>query len=254
MKWYLINTGFNTGKYNMDYDIQLAGKASDNQAFLRFYRWNPYCISLGANQKFEDIDSMKAELCGLDIVKRPTGGRAILHAEELTYSVVIPTSAQISSTEIYRRVSLALVSGLRHYNNLLNKVELETLQPNFADLLKNPSGMVCFGSTAKSEVKFNGLKLIGSAQRKMGHVILQHGSILCGDFHIKLAEFLNLPDEQSNIIKNEMISKTIDLKSILNVEIDYDMLTEYITMGFESEFGIEFENVVPDNIIYNNVT
>lgn len=248
MKWYLLDTGLNSGKFNMDFDIELAGKCSAEQAFLRLYRWNPYCISLGANQNPEDINLEKAKQNRIDLVKRPTGGRAILHAEELTYSVVIPTSGLFSSTEIYRRVSLALVNGLKKYDPRLEQVELETAQPDFANILKAPSGMVCFGSTAKSEVKYKGLKLIGSAQRKMGHAILQHGSILCGDYHLNLIDYLNLSEAEIALIKDEILHKTIDLKSILDEDIDYLRLSELLIKGFEAEFSLKFENL--DEISY----
>ncbi|MEI7811302.1 MAG: hypothetical protein WCJ01_02630 [Ignavibacteria bacterium] len=241
MKWNLINTGLNTGRFNMDYDIELVQKCFDDEAYLRFYRWEPYCISLGANQKFEDIDIRKTGLSGIDVVKRPTGGRAILHAEELTYSVIIPASSGLTSTEIYRRISLALVSGLRLYSKGLYDAELETLQPDFASLLKDPSGAMCFASTAKSEVKFKGKKLIGSAQRKMGGVILQHGSILCGNYHLGLINYLNYEPREIELLKEELNHKTIDIESILNEKTDYIRLTESVIKGIEAEFDFSFK-------------
>jgi lipoate-protein ligase A len=100
MKWYFINTGANTGKYNMDFDLHLADKCRPGETFLRLYRWNPYCISLGANQDILSVNADKAAADNIDIVIRPTGGRAILHAEEITYSVVIPWG-KILPQEIY---------------------------------------------------------------------------------------------------------------------------------------------------------
>ena len=93
MNWNLILHPGNTGKFNMDFDIALARKCAEDEAYFRIYTWKPYCISLGANQNFDDINIMKAEEDNIHVVKRPTGGRAILHAEEITYSVVIPVSA-----------------------------------------------------------------------------------------------------------------------------------------------------------------
>lgn len=240
MKWNLLDTGFNTGRFNMEFDIELARNCKDDEAFFRLYRWKPYCISLGANQKFEDIDLQKASEGGIDVVKRPTGGRAILHADELTYSVVLPAGAGFSSTEIYRKVSLALVRALRSFDRKLEAVELENVQPDFASLLKDPTGIACFASTAKSEVKFNGKKLIGSAQRKMGRSILQHGSLLCGNFHLQLIDFLNLSGHEIEIIKDDLLHKTTDLSSILGSGIDYSVLSEALIKGFENEWDVEF--------------
>ncbi|MGE5399762.1 MAG: biotin/lipoate A/B protein ligase family protein [Ignavibacteriales bacterium] len=240
MRWNLLDTGFNTGRFNMDFDIELARNCPDDEAYFRFYRWKPYCISLGANQKFEDINLSKSSSCGIDVVRRPTGGRAILHADEITYSVVIPTTAGFSSTEIYRKISLALVSGLRLFDSRLHGVELENVQPDFVKLLQQPAGIACFGSTARSEVKFSGKKLIGSAQRKMGRVILQHGSLLCGNFHLKLIDFLNLHEDEVKIIKDDLLHKTIDLGSILGHEVNFDALSGALVEGFEKEWNINF--------------
>jgi lipoate-protein ligase A len=233
----------------MDYDIGLARICSDNEAYLRFYRWKPYCISLGANQNFEDIDLQKISEDKIDVVKRPTGGRAILHADEITYSFVVPTSAGCTSPEIYRKVSLSLVKGLKLYDGLLNEVELENVQPDFAKLLLEPKGIACFASTAKSEVKLKGKKLIGSAQRRMNKVILQHGSILCGDFHLKLVNYLgNNPDELS-AVKNELETNTVDLAAVLKKEINYSHLTDCLINGFQDEWNVKFEKVIKPELI-----
>ncbi len=241
MKWNLIDSGFRTGKFNMNFDVDLARNCKDDEAYLRFYRWKPYCISLGANQSFDDIDLDKAEEDCLDVVKRPTGGRAILHAEELTYSVILPMSFGFSPKETYTKISLALVKGLKKYDEKLSAVELENIQPNFADVLKSESGALCFASAAKSEVKYKNKKLIGSAQRKMNKIILQHGSILCGDFHSKLPVYLNEKDEnQIAVLNNELRNKTTEIETILNTKTDYEKLKDALIDGFREEWQIEF--------------
>ncbi len=244
MIWHFIDSSENTGKYNMDYDIELAKSCRPTEAFFRIYKWNPYCISLGVNQSFDDIDLDKTKTDGIDIVKRPTGGRAILHAEELTYSVILPYNYQFSPREIYFRISNALMRGLEIYNPILAKSQLEDYQPNFPKLLEEPSGVLCFASTAKNEVKFNGKKLIGSAQRKLNNVILQHGSILCGPFHKKLVDYINSDEVTKNILSTELNTKTTELGTILNEEIDYHKLKTCLIVGFELEWQIKFEQPV----------
>ncbi|MFA5805884.1 MAG: hypothetical protein WC879_14700 [Melioribacteraceae bacterium] len=241
MNWHFIDSSENTGKYNMQFDIELAKHCRPDEAFLRIYRWNPYCISLGANQSFDDIDQDKTKADGIDIVKRPTGGRAILHAEELTYSVVLPYNFELSPREIYFRISNALMRGLEIYNPILAKSQLEDYQPNFPKLLEEPSGALCFASTARNEVKFNGKKLIGSAQRKLNNVILQHGSILCGPFHKKLVDYINSDELTKNALSLELNTKTTELGTILNEEIDYQKLKTCLIVGFELEWQIKFE-------------
>lgn len=240
MIWRLIDSGFSTGASNMETDLQLARECHDDQAVLRFYGWQPYCISLGANQSLSEIDMEKAAADGIDVVRRPTGGRAVLHAEELTYSVIMPAHCGYSSAQIYSGISLALVRGLKIYDSRLERVELETLQPDFPGLLKTPEGTACFVSSAKSEVKYEGRKLIGSAQRKLNNSILQHGSLLCGSFHKKITGYLMQSEQQKAILSRHLDEKTIDLGEILDEKTDYPRLRESVAAGFEQEWKINF--------------
>ncbi|MCJ7552381.1 MAG: hypothetical protein MUO34_00730 [Ignavibacteriaceae bacterium] len=232
----------------MNLDVQLANEFNDSQVIFRVYRWKPYCISLGANQNFDEINIDKAKLNNIDIVKRPTGGRAILHSEELTYSVIYPIDYNTSAHDLYNQINLALKKGLISYNSLLSKIELEHQQPDFKQFYKEDKSAICFAVSAKSEINFNNKKLVGSAQRKLGRVILQHGSILSGDYHLKIADFLNLDEDRRIEIKNEIINSTIDLKSILNEEIDYSKLINSLKQGFEEHFKIGFQNDIKETV------
>jgi lipoyl(octanoyl) transferase len=239
MIWRLLNTGFNSGKFNMGFDIELAQNAKSEEAVLRFYRWNPYCISLGANQEFESVNLQKAAEDKIDVVKRPTGGRAILHSEELTYSVIFPVSENISAKSVYHEINLALLEGLKIYDSKLNDVELESKQPDFPSFYKEEKSTICFAVPAKSELKYCGKKLVGSAQRKLGYTILQHGSILCGPYHLNIVNYLK--SENPEALKSEIQDTTTDLGSILNENIDYDRMAKAIAKGFEIRFDMKFE-------------
>ena len=239
MKWHLLNTGFNSGKFNMDFDIDLARNAIPSETVLRLYRWRPYCISLGANQNFETINIEKASANSVDVVKRPTGGRAILHSEELTYSVILPVSENLSARNVYHEINLALLEGLKIYSFKLSEVELESSQPDFPTFYKEEKSTICFAVPAKSELKYSGKKLVGSAQRKLGDTILQHGSILCGSYHLNIVNYLNTENMES--LKEEINKTTIDLGTILNETIDYGRLAESIAEGFENKFNMKFE-------------
>ncbi len=241
MKWSFVDTGLNTGKYNMDFDLQLVSQSRTNEAILRFYKWKPYCISLGANQPFESVNLKKANHAEIDVVKRPTGGRAILHAEELTYSVIHPVTSQISPKILYKEINLALKNGLANYHPELQKLNLENFQPHFPSFYKEAKSSLCFAVSAKSEINYKGKKLVGSAQRKIGNVVLQHGSILCGTFHKKLIEYLELSFEERVDVTEEINSTTTELETILGSKIDYEKLTESIKLGFEEIFSISFE-------------
>lgn len=244
MKWQLIDSGSHLGEYNMVFDISLVEKAADDEAFLRFYRWKPYCISLGANQNQSIINLSKAEEDSIDIVTRPTGGRAILHAEELTYSVVFPVDNSNSVRKVYDEINYALVSGLNIYDEELSAIETETVQPDFRNLYRQVKGEVCFSASAKSEIKYKGKKLVGSAQRKYGKYVLQHGSILCGKFHKKIVDYLNISNKEREGILIELENKTIELESILSEKINYEKLIKSLTKGFEDYFDIKFLNSI----------
>lgn len=225
----------------MDFDIHLAKNCGENEAFFRLYRWQPHCISIGANQNIESINSAKAKLNNIDIVKRPTGGRAILHAEEITYSVIFPISNLPSLKSLYCEINKALRKGLILFDQNLNSVELEDEQPDLKSFYKNNLSEICFAVSAKSEIKYNGKKLVGSAQRKIGNIVLQHGSILCGDFHKRIIDYLYLTNEEFSLMKKQMNHKTTDLKTILNKEINYEILSDCLISGFKKHFNINFE-------------
>ena len=254
MKWNFINSGSNNGKYNMDFDIHLAQNFKPQNAILKIYRWNPYCISLGANQPLNDVDLKKAKADGIDVVKRPTGGRAILHAEELTYSVVYPIESTTSAKNIYNEINLALRKGLIEFDSGLSEIDLEHTQPDFKEFYKSDAGGICFAVSAKSELNYRGKKIVGSAQRKIGNVILQHGSILCGEFHKKIVDYLNVDELKKYNILSEISNTTIDLKTALNYEIDYSKLAAAILKGFENHFAEKFEIIDHPEDIYNNIS
>ncbi len=245
MKWEFLNTLENTGRFNMDYDMRLAENCEPGRAFFRIYRWKPYCISLGMNQDESSVNKDKSGQDGIDMVKRPTGGRAILHSEEMTYSVVYPIDGNTSAKELYREINIALMTGLKIYDPRLSKIELEGVQPDFRNFYKEAKSAICFAVPAKSELKYEGKKLVGSAQRKMNNVLLQHGSILCGGHHKKIVDYLFLNEKDKKEFSEEMNSKTIDLGSILNSSIDYEKLGNCLKAGFEDHFKINFEENHP---------
>ncbi len=241
MKWRFLNTGANTGKFNMAFDLLLTKIIRPGEAFFRLYTWTPYCISLGANQNINSVNKGKAASDGIDIVTRPTGGRAILHSEEITYSVVLPVENNISARKIYNDINVALKSGLELFSPALNEIELEGKQPDFQSFYKEEKSAVCFAVPAKSELKYKGKKLVGSAQRKIGSVILQHGSILTGGYHKKIIDYLNLSASVFHELKLEIENTTVELNSILDNDINYDLLADSLLKGFEKQFGDDFE-------------
>ncbi len=249
MKWRFLNTGANTGKFNMAFDLLLTKINRPGEAYFRLYSWTPYCISLGANQNINSVNLKKANYDNIDVVTRPTGGRAILHSEEITYSVVLPIDDSTSARRIYNEINLALKKGLEIFNPLLAGIELEGQQPNFQSFYKEEKSAVCFAVPAKSELKYDNKKLAGSAQRKLGNAILQHGSILTGGYHKRILNYLNLSDSGYSELKSEIENTTIELNSILDNDVNYDILADSLLRGFEEHFGSDFENADSGSIL-----
>lgn len=242
MDWFLIRSGSNTADYNMQFDYRLAKQCPENEAFFRLFYWKPYAVSLGFHQDFSEINSKQTAQDNIDIVKRPTGGRAILHAEELTYSVVMPRSKDLSVVALYKKINSALMDGLKRYDMKLAATELETINPDFAALYKTANGTACFAAPAKSELKYQGKKIIGSAQRKFKNSVLQHGSILCGTFHRKLAGYLSLSDDDRRKVREDLEQKTIEIETVTGCAVDYQRLEDSIIEAFADAFAITLQD------------
>jgi lipoate-protein ligase A len=242
MNWRFENTGFRSGVFNMNYDIALAQALIQGagNSTIRVYGWQPSAISLGWNQSLDAIDLIKAETAGIDIVRRPTGGRAILHSEELTYSVAMRVKGK-NILAVYGDISCALIAGLQ---KLQVPVTIEKNQPVFSSLYRTTSGAVCFSSAGRYEIKCHGKKLVGSAQRRYTadngeEVVLQHGSVLLGSDHKRIVDFLNFPsEEEREALRHELEKKTTDLSTILNRAVTFKETAEVILQGFQKAWSI----------------
>jgi lipoyl(octanoyl) transferase len=245
-QWRFVNSGFLTGAENMQNDESTALALQSGKIIptIRFYRWKPWAISLGYNQKESDINTEQCIADGIDIVRRPTGGRAILHANELTYSVVMFAEGR-SVNDVYSDISKALVLGLK---NIYADISYEVSQPNFPALYKKAESVPCFASSARYEVQVNGKKLVGSAQRRFTstefpEVVLQHGSILLGDEHKKLVNYLSIHnDEIRSKILLDFDLKTVDLKTVTEREITFEEVSDALLFGFEQSWGISLRH------------
>src|SRR5256714_4150073 len=174
--WRLLLDSPAAGAWNMAVDeVLLEGVvAGTAPPTLRFYGWTPPCLSLGYFQPFDAVNLDGCRALGVDVVRRPTGGRAILHDRELTYSVVLPASTLGHDGGVlpsYRRLSLALQDGLRRLG------VPATLAPESAGR-SAAHGAVCFDRPSAPEILLHGRKLVGSAQMRRGGGPLQPGSIL----------------------------------------------------------------------------
>ena len=174
MRWTFISDPVGRpGADNMSVDNALLRSAQEGDAFLRLYRWDPPCLSFGRNEPATtryDIDQIR-EL-GLDAVRRPTGGRAVWHDDELTYAVAAPNEAFGSLRQSYVAIHEMLVAALGRLG-----VEA-TLADRRSGRAPRPSAGACFALPVGGELVVADRKLVGSAQVRTGKAFLQHGSVL----------------------------------------------------------------------------
>lgn len=237
-RWRFLNTGAQAGDYNMALDAALAQSGTCNEPILRVFKWQPDCISLGYHQKVEEVDLEKCRQAGIDVARRPTGGRAILHAQELTYSVVIPATHawfEILPLDIYRRLSEAIAAGLRHLGAAVNFAPGEKLHVD-----GRPLRMACFASAARNELLAAGKKIVGSAQRRFRQGILQHGSILLDQAHDQLPEFLTGTESEREIERRRLEDHTTTLRQVCARAVNFDETMSALRRGFAETWQIDF--------------
>src|SRR2546426_5796703 len=175
--WRLLHDPPAEGAWNMAVDeVLLDGVAAGSAPpTLGFYTWTPACLSLGYFQPFSVVNVEGCRGLGIDIVRRPTGGRAILHDRELTYSIALPASVLGHDAGVlpsYRRLSLALQAGLRRLGINVG------LAPESETPTRAVHGPACFDRPSAHEILLQGRKAGGSAQVRRAGALLHHGSIL----------------------------------------------------------------------------
>lgn len=193
--WRLIISAPAHGAWNMAVDEAILEAAISRKVLptLRLYAWEPACLSLGLAQPSSDVDLDILARYGWDLVRRPTGGRAILHVDEITYSVAArDDEPRVTGgvLESYRRLSQALLSALQNLHLDAQADKEYALAPGIS-----PNGAVCFEVPSNYEITVYGKKLVGSAQARRKEGVLQHGSLpLSGDL-TRITKVLRYPDE-----------------------------------------------------------
>lgn len=196
------------GALNMERDLAMIDAVRSGSVDLAFrtYTWKPWCISRGHNQPLTNIDLKRCSDLGFDNVRRPTGGRAVLHANELTYCIVLHADPLRSPRDVYARMHEFLFERLSLIvSGLAYSQSTSDLHSHYSTA--GPSGQSCFTSHARSEIMHGSLKVVGSAQRVNEGFVLQHGSILCGPGHERLAECLiSTADERDRLLRDTATS------------------------------------------------
>ncbi|MFB9988393.1 lipoate--protein ligase family protein [Bacillus benzoevorans] len=244
--WRFIDSGNSSAAFNMALDEALLNWQSEGKIppVIRFYGWNPATLSIGYFQKVEkeiDLEAVKKQ--GLGFVRRPTGGRGVLHEHELTYSVIVSEShpkMPKTVTEAYRVISEGILKGFHQLG-----LEAYFAVPKSAEerqALKSPHSAVCFDAPSWYELVVEGRKVAGSAQTRQKGVILQHGSILLDLDEDKLFSLFKYPNERvKERMQKAFKNKAVAINDISPKQITLEEAKTAFHKGFEEGLDIQLE-------------
>ncbi|GIK29453.1 MAG: octanoyltransferase LipM [Chloroflexota bacterium] len=209
----------------------------DQPPTLRLYAWDPACLSLGIGQRTTDADPGRILLQGWNIVRRPTGGRAILHIDELTYSVTVASGHPWAALDIissYRQISAALMRAVE-------SLGADPHAERRSDASPAKPGPVCFEVPSHYEITVDGRKLIGSAQVRRRQGLLQHGSLpLTGDLARICDALAYRDDDARDAARDQVRGRAVTLSEALGREVSWRQAADAVTAAFASAFDISF--------------
>ena len=228
----LLRMGASAGPTNMGVDEALATLCRDG-ATLRFYAWETPTLSIGYSQRINDIDSAACRKSTVHLVRRPTGGRAVLHQQDLTYSLILPLRppwTKISIIESYRQINVSILRGLE---TLGLKVRLGR-RPRQVNGALSP---FCFTAISHYEVLVGRKKVIGSAQRRFPTALLQQGSILLDFDPAGILDLLRPAERAAAAGAFETVGSLREALGWLPNRLEVETA---VRNGFAEEMGIEF--------------
>ncbi|HLG01763.1 MAG TPA: hypothetical protein VI916_14965 [Acidimicrobiia bacterium] len=222
-----------TGAERMATDLALlADVARGGRPALRFYTWDPPALSLGRFQPADDVDEDACRARGVDVVRRPTGGRALLHGGDLTYAVAVPRpkGEAGSVAALYNTLAEGLITGLRTLG-VCAQVAHHAGETSAA----------CFASLRGSDLRVNDRKLVGSAQVHKEHAVLQHGSVLRTRLAFDECDLLRFDEEaRRREARARLRASTITLEE-LGVDVDVSALAMALTRGFATSLDLDLQ-------------
>jgi len=238
-----IYTGASDAFFNMALDEAILQSCQSGQAIptLRLYLWKPPGVSIGYFQSLEKaVDFNKCKEEDIDVVRRITGGRAVLHENEITYSLCAgprenPELGQ-STNETYQKISLALLESLKVLKIYAEWVKPKRERITFTE--NSYSFKSCFMSNSRYEITVEGKKLIGSAQRRFQDSFIQHGSIPLCKGKVSLLEFLSEENNRERM-EEKLEDKATNLEKILRRKVEYEEVVSALKKGFGKFFDAE---------------
>ncbi|HEX9057117.1 MAG TPA: lipoate--protein ligase family protein [Ktedonobacterales bacterium] len=238
-----------TGAWNMALDeaVMEAVAAGAVPPTLRFYQWEPPCLSLGKRQPLDGVELARCRDDGVDVVRRATGGWAILHTDELTYSVAVSPQDERAAGAIldaYRKLSAGLVDGLRR---LGAPAEMNPVNPYGV----HNASAACFEVPSAYEITVGSQKLMGSAQARPAGRVLQHGSLpLRGDI-ARVADYLRHDsDDAREHLRAHLRERATTLGDVLGRPVSFAEAAEALRFGFAAALNLDLApgDVTPDEL------
>ena len=236
--WRLLPSGEAPGASHMALDQALLEEAVQEgfPPTLRFYRWSPPAISIGRFQPLAEVDLAACDREGIDVVRRPTGGKCILHLDDFTYSLVLPARFPLPNgvAAAYRLICGGILCALRRLG--LPAV----IQSRVGDHYRRGTG-ACFAATTQADLAYAGRKICGSAQVRRRGAVLQHGSILMQDRSELLFRLLSFEgDEQRKRALAGYRERCIPL-SEAGCRCGWEEVAASFRAGFQESFGVKIE-------------
>lgn len=236
--WRLLISAPSSGSWNMAVDEGILESYSPGTSVptIRFFFWEPPCLSLGVSQPSGNLDIHEIESRNWGLVRRPTGGRAILHTDELTYSVIAPVNeprVHGSIMESYQSISSILVDALQSLG--VNACADMTYPDSRTANLKP----VCFETPSNYEITVDGKKLLGSAQMRKGGMLLQHGSLpLSGDLTRINSCFLWDSPSKRELADERILSRAATFGKVMGRDIPIELVETHFIDSFEKKWNL----------------
>lgn len=228
----------------LDEAILLNVATGDAPPTLRFFRWTPPCLSLGYAQPAGEADPERLRRFGFDLVRRPTGGRAILHTDELTYSIAAPAAeprVHGGVVESYRHLSAGLRRGLEHLG-----LEVRADKEYSESERRETPGPVCFEVPSNYEITAGEKKLVGSAQvRKQGGV-LQHGTLPLTGNVARICDALRFDSEdEREAARTRVQQRATTVAEVLQKEVSWEEAAAAMAQGFAEALNLTLDESTP---------
>jgi len=245
-EWRLLITPPLDGATNMAIDEAILHALADGNGIptVRFFQWQPACLSLGYNQHWSEINLPALTGRGYTWTRRPTGGKAILHTDEVTYSLIIPQDnprIQGGIVESYRILSLGLLRGLQKLNVPAEQASRE--ESRARRQAAAGGGPVCFDTPSVYEITVDGKKLIGSAQLRRRKVVLQHGTLpLHGELN-RIIDVLDFSAEERAIQRKMLPDRATTLERVLGRVVPYAEAVDALKAGFAEQLNLTLQEM-----------